>query len=300
MDSTSGQRRVTRGSRPLACVMLLAGLTVSGSSLQGSNRDKQPSQPTLLDLRQAVIVGPASPTLQEQTALRVLVEEVEKRTLIKLPLSTEVKGGIGSRPVIAVGTAASLKGRAGDIPGGLPAVAAPGPEGYVLQTGTRGNQPVVTVAGADARGMLFGVGRLLRELRMGKGAMGNAVTYEPRLQIASGLRIATAPKVEVRGHQLGYRPKTNSYDGWDVAQWEQYIRDLAIFGTNAVELIPPSLGRCGGQSAFSASADRHGDRDVAHPRRLRSRRLALVSRAREGLRVRGQRRQGGAATGPPC
>jgi hypothetical protein len=43
----------------------------------------------------------------------------------------------------------------------------------------------------------------------------------------------------LRGHQLGYRPKTNSYDGWDVDQWEQYIRDLAVFGTNAIELIPP-------------------------------------------------------------
>ena len=43
----------------------------------------------------------------------------------------------------------------------------------------------------------------------------------------------------LRGHQLGYRPKTNSYDGWDLPQWERYIRDLAIFGTNAVELIPP-------------------------------------------------------------
>ena len=43
----------------------------------------------------------------------------------------------------------------------------------------------------------------------------------------------------LRGHQLGYRPKTNSYDAWDVPMWEQYIRDLAIFGTNAIELIPP-------------------------------------------------------------
>ena len=81
MDSTSGQRKVTRGSRPVAWLMMLAGLTISSSSVKGQ-------QPTRLDLRQAVIVGPASPTLQEQTALRVLVEEVEKRTLIKLPLST--------------------------------------------------------------------------------------------------------------------------------------------------------------------------------------------------------------------
>jgi hypothetical protein len=83
--------------------------------------------------------------------------------------------------------------------------------------------------GNDARGVLFGVGRLLRTLRMRKGS----VTLD------APLRIATAPAVKLRGHQLGYRPKTNSYDGWNVAMWEQYIRDLAVFGTNAIELIPP-------------------------------------------------------------
>ena len=45
--------------------------------------------------------------------------------------------------------------------------------------------------------------------------------------------------IRLRGHQLGYRDKTNSYDGWDLPQWDQYIRELAIFGTNAIELIPP-------------------------------------------------------------
>jgi hypothetical protein len=38
---------------------------------------------------------------------------------------------------------------------------------------------------------------------------------------------------------LGYRPKTNSYDAWNVPMWESYIRDLAVFGANAIELIPP-------------------------------------------------------------
>ncbi|HKB00668.1 MAG TPA: hypothetical protein VKD90_00550, partial [Gemmataceae bacterium] len=32
---------------------------------------------------------------------------------------------------------------------------------------------------------------------------------------------------------------TNSYDGWTVVMWEQYVRDLVVFGCNAVELIPP-------------------------------------------------------------
>src|SRR5437870_1020222 len=60
-----------------------------------------------------------------------------------------------------------------------------------------------------------------------------------RVELPANLDLATAPRYPLRGHQLGYRPKTNSYDGWTLAIWEQYIRDLAVFGTNAVELIPP-------------------------------------------------------------
>ena len=36
--------------------------------------------------------------------------------------------------------------------------------------------------------------------------------------------------------RLGYRPKTNSYNGWSVPLWEQYLRDLVVFGANAIEL----------------------------------------------------------------
>jgi hypothetical protein len=87
----------------------------------------------------------------------------------------------------------------------------------------------VLVVGNDSRGVLFGVGRLLRELR----------TTDASVQLPADFQLETAPQYPLRGHQLGYRPKTNSYDAWDLPRWERYIRDLAIFGTNAVELIPP-------------------------------------------------------------
>ncbi|MBS0261136.1 MAG: hypothetical protein JSS02_04205, partial [Planctomycetes bacterium] len=85
------------------------------------------------------------------------------------------------------------------------------------------------IAGEDERGVLFGVGRLLRELRFARGS----------IHLPDGFVQATAPETSLRGHQLGYRQKTNSYDAWDIGQWEQYYRDLAVFGTNAIELIPP-------------------------------------------------------------
>src|SRR5207244_649302 len=89
--------------------------------------------------------------------------------------------------------------------------------------------PVVFIIGNDARGVLFGVGQLLRALRMNL----------QRIMIADDANVTTAPKYRLRGHQLGFRPKTHSYDAWDVPTWEQYYRDLIVFGCNAVELIPP-------------------------------------------------------------
>ncbi|MCU0504104.1 MAG: glycoside hydrolase family 20 zincin-like fold domain-containing protein [Anaerolineae bacterium] len=98
-------------------------------------------------------------------------------------------------------------------------------EGYRLRVDAGG----VTIVGRDARGVLFGIGHLLRELRMRR----------TRLLLPTDLDISTAPAYPLRGHQLGYRDKTNSYDGWDLPQWEQYICDMAVFGANAIEMIPP-------------------------------------------------------------
>jgi len=155
-----------------------------------------------LDLTSARIAAPSPLSKQEAKAIEMLRDEVEKRTLIRFPLS-----GTGEGPAISISRAT-------------------GPtEGYSLKTG--GGR--VSISANDARGMLFGIGRLLREMHMRRG----------RITIADDLNVTTAPKYLLRGHQLGYRPKTNSYDGWTVALWEQYIRDLAVFGTNAAELIPP-------------------------------------------------------------
>jgi hypothetical protein len=182
-----------------------------------------------LDLSKAVIVRPANLSKSEAKALDLLVEEVQKRTWIRWPVVQTWPGE--SVPVIAVGPAAQLEAFAGRYAAKL---AAPGndkaAEGYRIRVERTGRgAPAVFIIGNDSRGVLFGVGRFLRELQLTRGRVG----------LAEDLNLSTAPKFPLRGHQLGYRPKTNSYDGWNLAQWEQYIRDLAVFGTNAVELIPP-------------------------------------------------------------
>jgi len=158
----------------------------------------------------------------------MLAEEVEKRTQLKLEPVTAWPGN--GAAAIAVGPAAALNAFAGPYAGEW--AAEPNPkeaEGYRIRVKKGAGAPAVFVVGNDSRGVLFGVGHLLRRLRLAKGA----------ISLADDVAITTAPKYALRGHQLGYRPKTHSYDAWDRATWEQYYRDLIVFGANAVELIPP-------------------------------------------------------------
>jgi hypothetical protein len=216
-----------RAARAIAAVILSALAAFSAAALA-----QQPpaagADSSFVDLTRAVVVAPANLAGPERTAVRVLTEEIAKRTGVRPKVASDWPAA--DTPVIAVGPLASSSSWAGAGLKGLPNAHAPGREGYRVALNTNARPaPTVVVLGTDARGVLFGVGRLLRELHMTSGSV----------RVPPNLAIVSAPQVALRGHQLGYRPKTNAYDAWDVPMWEQYIRDLAIFGTNAIELIPP-------------------------------------------------------------
>ena len=176
-----------------------------------------------IDLTNAVVVTPASLDKVEDKAIQSLVEEVESRTAIRIPVQN--KWPSGDQPVIAVGPLSKAQEFAGDNTSNLTSGRKPGLEGYTIKTSSK----AVVIGGTDSRGVLYGVGHLLRKLEM----------REASIILPKPLDVTTTPKTGLRGHQLGFRPKTNSYDAWTVSQWEQYIRELALFGTNAIELIPP-------------------------------------------------------------
>jgi hypothetical protein len=181
-----------------------------------------------MDLRDCGIVLSSSPSFRESKAAQVLVEEAEKRCGIRWPLQ---KGGKQpAKATIFLATrqsAAKLSHRNFASEAALRSL---NPDGFLLRSGTDANGPWIAVLGADERGLLFGVGKLLRLIDFGRQ---QAFLRENHLHFASN------PEYRLRGHQLGYRPKTNAYDAWSVEMWDQYIRDLAIFGVNAIELIPP-------------------------------------------------------------
>jgi hypothetical protein len=164
-----------------------------------------------LDLSKAtIVVRPGVRSGAEQTAAVMLVEEMEKRSGVRLAVREQWPE---AGAVIAITVAPELR---------------VGAEGFRLRTEERGGAAVVRIEGKDARGALFGAGHLLRQMNWGKG----------KLAVEAGLDVETAPQSRIRGHQLGYRTTANSWDAWTVAQFESYIRELAIFGANSVENIP--------------------------------------------------------------
>ena len=182
---------------------------------------------TALDLREAVVVCPPGLEPAERKAVVMLEDEARKRTQIQW---LETSRWPSNRAVIAVGPASKIGEFSGPYRDEISnAKTAAGAEGYRLFVRRGKGASAVFVIGNDSRGVLFGLGRLLRELHMSRGSV--SLDDEPDL--------ASAPKYPLRGHQLGYRPKCNSYDAWDLPVWEQYYRDLAVFGCNTVELIPP-------------------------------------------------------------
>jgi len=158
-------------------------------------------------------------------SISVLQEEVKKRSGIDLNLSR--RWNKSALPVIAVG----VEGQLSKFPENIQQLAEEMPatksEGYKITIDT--NSKTVIVVGHDARGVLYGIGKLLRKMEIRTG----------EILVPSGLKIASSPAYPIRGHQLGYRPKTNAYDAFTVERYDQYIRDLTIFGANSIEIMPP-------------------------------------------------------------
>ena len=203
--------------RRLRSSLLLAALGgwTHGRSLAGSVTAAPPAASALVvpalpalavDFRDAVVVTPADLSPVAQQAVTLLLEETQRRSSLHWPLVTSAAAP-AARPAIIV---APRDPR-------LPA------EGYRLATaGT-----TVTLTPADDRGLLFAVGHLLRTLHLGPSRAG----------LVAPLSLTSTPRYPLRGVQLGFRAMSNTYGNWGLAEFEQQIRDLAVFGANAIELV---------------------------------------------------------------
>lgn len=155
-------------------------------------------------------------------AVEILQDEIQKRTGLTLDICD--RQGPDSA-FIAVGTAQTLSQWA-EL---LDALETPGAEGFRLKVICR--EPLqVLVCGADRRGCLYGCGQLLRKLELLPGV----IRASSELDSCS-----VTPKYALRGHQLAYRDKQNTCPNWTADEFDAYIRTLALFGANAIEILPP-------------------------------------------------------------
>ncbi len=203
-------------NRSLVLSLLLAAQTLFA----------QASLQNMADFSQAIIMTSGLESAVSQKTVQVLQEEIAKRTSIQLEVSTTWSE---SQPIIFLALSDGMGDWQERWIGSLQTLREPGPEGFRVRVLDGETQPVALVIGQDERGLLYGVGRLLRK----------SVLLPDRILLPKTLAVSTTPHYPIRGHQLGYRPKTNSYDAWTVQQFDQYIRELALFGANSIEIMPP-------------------------------------------------------------
>jgi hypothetical protein len=194
------------------------------------------AQPT--DFSKAGILASAqikSPV--RETIIQLLQEEIAKRTSIKLPnVNTADK-----QSIIALALVDDVNLLGLEVPKRLGEnLPENKPEGFRIAVTKQAGKQVVWLIGADQRGVLFAAGQFLRTAALTKG----------KIIFDSKNEIATSPTYPIRGHQIGYRNTANSWDSWNPAQFEQYFRDLAMFGTNAIENIPFQDGPLGPHMKF--------------------------------------------------
>ena len=194
---------------------------ISEHSAVSSSSDGEPH--VVVDLSNAtMLVSSSIMSPVRETIIQMIQEETNKRTQLRI---TEVGEWKGSTFIaIALSSDPFLYGQ--PVPETSKETSST--EGFQLIQTTNGGRKTLWLIAADNRGAVFAAGYLLRTASMSK----------KRIAFDTKYFCATAPEYPIRGHQLGYRTTANTYDAWTKAQYEQYIRELAIFGTNSIETIP--------------------------------------------------------------
>ncbi len=178
-----------------------------------------------VDFSRATVVCMGTDTGTLSTAATVLREEVSMRT--GSALRTADIWTDAATPAILLVTEGNLSLVPKLFQKPLDVLPPVGKDGFKLLLAADGKTIIIT--GHDARSILYGVGRLLRRSDMRPG----------RFSVPGNITVSTTPRYPIRGHQLGYRPKTNAYDAFTVERFDRYIRELALFGANSIEIVPP-------------------------------------------------------------
>ena len=160
-----------------------------------------------------------------ESAGEILTEEISKRTSLQLKLSDSWS----NETIIACALSGDkdLYGEVLPDRGGrdFPEFKK---EGYRIYHEVRGSKNILWIIGADPRGILYGIGKLLA----------TSLTKDKQIQLTANTDTGSSPEFSLRGHQFGYRNTANSWDAWTIEQFDQHFREQILFGANSFENTP--------------------------------------------------------------
>ncbi len=184
-------------------------------------------------MKNRVAISPVLITYKSCCAMTLRSAEIfSEEIALKTNLSLErgefyLKG----RSNIVLCSEAEFTEHLGELTPRLDSIPKPQAEGFRIFTLSESDASrSIFVVGKDERGVFYGMGKLLRLLTLTENGI-----YLDYLQES----ISQSPQYSMRGHQLGYRDKQNTCPCWTQADYDRYIRDLGLFGANAMELVAP-------------------------------------------------------------
>ncbi len=90
------------------------------------------------------------------------------------------------------------------------------------------NENEAVFSAKDIRGLIFAIGHFFRK----------SIVKNNKVHLISDISGKYTPEKTIRGHQIGYRQTSNTYDAWDIPEYKRYCLDMMFFGANTCEHIP--------------------------------------------------------------
>lgn len=163
---------------------------------------------------------------QEARVAELLRERITRRSRVNVTVSRECPPGVDlsivlGRRTTSAGMFKELAERHGLT---LPGVARTAPEGYAVKRVDVDGKPLLIAEGADARGLLYAAGEVLRRF-----------TYGADHVALGAVDMSAAPAYRYRGssaNQGGTMRELTGARGWTEKEWQDYFLDFALSGAN--------------------------------------------------------------------
>ncbi|MAT13809.1 MAG: hypothetical protein CMJ46_00900 [Planctomyces sp.] len=155
----------------------------------------------------------------------ILKDEVTRYSKVPVALTSSGESTAADTLTVYLHTADSLAERRIEYDGGIPTERDPGPEGFVLVQ----NGGETHIVGVDTRGVLYGIGELLRRMTF----------HRDSIAVPDRLEVRTAPAFEVRGTNVGQGHTITELTGsrrWTQEEWERAVTGYALAGANTFAL----------------------------------------------------------------